>query len=347
MNGRPLATKILSVGIQMDWQLGQCCLDGWNAGIAGSLQVRFELAHCLKGLALQSLGVAHKHTWPFRQLVTLCFVPAVTRVWNTWSSYKRFKKVVTTVTTHDMDHMNDMDDILGNPKAFFAASGWCSAYMAPKHLAQIITVLLSQPDPFNSLTSRHVKRPSLDLLILHDAAENSAIAVAMLCFSQLQRQMFAPRGFVSSKLGKQNARWILNKSLLPYREPHPDNCTMFEHAKYDSWSGSSKVGSTGSTSARPFWVENINSAKDFARGLWQFSLTMAMVISRIFPSQLHLHGTTMFYTCTGWGKATSKSLNYSWFRPAVKGKWRKWSCYCCTWLQVITNRNGWQGGCQW
>ena len=187
MNGRPLATKILSVGIQMDWQLGQCCLDGWNAGIAGSLQVRFELAHCLKGLALQSLGVAHKHTWPFRQLVTLCFVPAVTRVWNTWSSYERFKKVVTTVTTHDMDHMNDMDDILGNPKAFFAASGWCSAYMAPKHLAQIITVLLSQPDPFNSLTSRHVKRPSLDLLILHDAAENSAIAVAMLCFSQLQR----------------------------------------------------------------------------------------------------------------------------------------------------------------
>ena len=149
------------------------------------------------------------------------------------------------------------------------------------------------------------------------------------------------------KLGKQNARWILNKSLLPYREPHPDNCTMFEHAKYDSWSGSSKVGSTGSTSARPFWVEDINSAKDFARGLWQFSLTMAMVISRMFPSQLHLHGTTMYYTCTGWGKATSKSLNYSWFRPDANGRLRKWSCYCCTWLQVITNRNGWQGGCQW
>ena len=139
--------------------------------------------------------------------------------------------------------MNDMDDILGNPKAFFAASGWCSAYMAPKHLAQIITVLLSQPDPFNSLTNRHVKRPSLDLLILHDAAENSAIAVAMLCFSQLQRQMFAPRGFVSSKLGKQNARWTLNKSLLPCREPHQVNCTPFKHTKYDSWSGSSNVRS--------------------------------------------------------------------------------------------------------
>ena len=88
-------------------------------------------------------------------------------------------------------------------------------------LAQIITVLLSQPEPFKSLTStsKHVKRPSLDLLIFHDAAENSAIAVAMLCFSQLQRQMFAPRGFVSSKLGKQNARWTLNKSLLPYGKP--------------------------------------------------------------------------------------------------------------------------------
>ena len=221
--------------------------------------------------------------------------------------------------------------------------------MAPKHLAQIITVLLSQPEPFKSLssTSRHVKRPSLDLLTFHDAAENSAIAVAMLCFSQLQRQMFAPRGFVSSKLGKQNARWTLNKSLLLYREPHQNNCTPFKHPKYNSWSGSSNVRSTGSISARPFWVEDINSAKDLARGLWQFSLTMAIVISRMFPSQLHLHGTTMYYTCIGWGKATSKSFNYPWFRPAANGRLRKWSCYCCAWLQIITNRNGWHGCCQW
>ena len=162
----------------------------------------------------------------------------------------------------------------------------------------------------------------------------------MLCFSQLQRQMFAPRGLVSSKLGKQNARRSFNKSLLPLRRQlHPVQT-------YQVWFVKWLIKS---------WIDWLNICKTFLS--WRHQLCKRLCQTPVTP--LTDHGncdfehvpkpapSAWYYTCIGWGKATSKSLNFSWFRPAANGRLRKWSCYCCAWLQIITNRNGWHGCCQW
>ena len=162
----------------------------------------------------------------------------------------------------------------------------------------------------------------------------------MLSFSQLQRQMFAPRGLVSSKLGKQNARWTFNKSLLPLRRQlHPVQT-------YQVWFVKWLIKS---------WIYWLNTCKTFLS--WRHQLCKRLCQRPV--TILTDHGncdfenvpkptpSASYYTCIGWGKATSKSLNYSWFRLAVKGTLRKWSCYCSALLQIITNRNGWQGCCHW